>query len=53
MRNYLQSSNLFGRCEASQLVELSTARQVSRGRKPLVASAEAKHSKLTAKSSLQ
>ena len=26
-----------GQCEAKQLVELSTARQVSRGRKPLVA----------------
>ena len=27
----------FGHCEANQLVELSTARQVSRGGSPLVA----------------
>ena len=40
----------FGRCEANQLVELSTARQVSRGRKPFGRSPQrAKFPKLTVK----
>ena len=53
----MRNSELFaeltfvGRCEANQLVELSTARQVSRGRKPFGRSPQrAKLPKLTAKS---
>ena len=45
--------NLLQNREAKQLVELSTARQVSRGRKPLVALARAKPSKLSHKAMLQ
>ncbi len=52
----MRNSELFaeltfvGSCEANQLVKLSTARQVSRGRKPFGRSPQrAKHPKLTAK----